>query len=61
VKHRIRKFFKFFQAARAVDEAADVSPYEALGEAIAFENFRADGDRAERGWIDPSRPDRRDD
>jgi hypothetical protein len=44
-----------------VDEAAHINPYEALGDAIAFENFRADGDRAERGWIDPSRPERTDD
>ena len=44
MKNRIRKIFKFFQAARAVDEASDVGPYEALGDAIAFESFRADGD-----------------
>jgi len=58
MKNRIRKIFKFFQAARAVDEASDVGPYEALGDAIAFESFRADGDSAERSWIDPFRPDR---
>jgi hypothetical protein len=61
MKVRIGKFFRFFQAARTVDEGAYINPIDARGNAVAdvvaLEMFRGDGDRVDRGWIDPSRPD----
>ena len=58
MRNRIRRFMKFLQAARTVDDSAHTDPFDARGGTAAFEIFREDGERAERAWLDPSRPDR---